>query len=60
MPQSTSTRIAYAKRMLKRIEGEKCRIARLVAEGELSAEGAEIAKKLLNKAKDELIGGLKE
>ncbi len=54
MTQSKSTKIAYLKRILKRLEGEDSRIQQLVSEGELSPEGGEIANQLLEKSREEL------
>ena len=40
---SKSARIAYLKRMLKRMEAEEIRVQRLIATGELSPESEELA-----------------
>jgi hypothetical protein len=59
MTQSKNTRIAYLKRMLKRLEDEDSRIERLVSEGELSSEGADIGIRQLKKSREELVSELK-
>ena len=58
MTQSTHTRIAYLKRMLKRLEGEDNRIHQLVLKGELSPEGGEIGIQQLKKSREELLSEL--
>lgn len=42
--QSKSTRIAYLKRMLKRLEGEETRVEYMVAAGEFTEEGRNSAR----------------
>lgn len=51
---SKSTRIAYLKRMLRRLEGENARVQQLVTAGDLSPQGAELAMKLVKKSRQEL------
>ena len=57
--QSKTTRIAYLRRMLKRLESEEGRLQQLVAEGELTAEGAELGKEQLLKNRAELLTELR-
>ena len=40
--QSKTTRIAYLKRMLERLEGEEARLNNMVTAGELTGEGAKL------------------
>jgi hypothetical protein len=42
--QSKSTRIAYLKRMLNRLEGEEARLDALVNAGELTTDGAMLGR----------------
>jgi len=58
--QSTSTKIAYLKRMLRRLEDEKKRIDQLVSSGELSQQASVIAKQLTTKRRDQLMAQLKD
>jgi hypothetical protein len=58
--QSKSTRIAYLKRMLKRLEGEGIRLQSLVSDGELTRQAAELAVQLLNHSRNELLTELRE
>ena len=51
---SKSTRIAYLKRMLRRLEGEDARVQQLVTAGDLSPQGAELTMKLVTKGRQEL------
>ena len=53
--QSRGTRIAYLKRMLKRLEAEPTRIQNLAAAGELTGEAAELAVQQLNRSREELL-----
>lgn len=45
--QSKNTRIAYLKRMLKRIESEQARLQKMVALGSLAPPEAEMGMELL-------------
>jgi hypothetical protein len=56
---SNSTRIAYLKRMLKRLEGEESRINELVSAKELSPEGGDLAARLVRKSRGELLSELR-
>jgi len=58
--QSKSTRIAYLKRMLKRLEGEETRAQRLVSTGELSPDGGELMTRQVRKSRAEIVSELKE
>ena len=51
---SKSTRIAYLKRMLRRLEGQEARVQRLVSAGDLSPQGAELSMNLIRKSRQEL------
>lgn len=53
--QSKTTRIAYLKRMLKRLEGEVFRIQELLSVGELSSEAAELAVQQVAASRDTLL-----
>ncbi len=53
-----NTRIAYLKRMLKRLEGEDKRIQQLVSSGKLSPEGGELGIKQVRKNRKELLSEL--
>jgi hypothetical protein len=53
MTQSKSTRIAYLKRMLKRLESEHDRIQQLISSGELSREGGEMGIQQVKKSREE-------
>ena len=57
---SKSTRIAYLKRMLKRLEGEETRVQQLVSSGELSSEGGELTTQQVRKSRGELLSELQE
>lgn len=57
--QSKNTRIAYLKRMLKRLEGEETRLQQLVSTGELTPEGGELGKKQLDRNRAELLSELR-
>jgi hypothetical protein len=56
--QSKTTRIAYLKRMLKRLEGEDLRIQGLLSTGELSHEAAELAGQQLTASRNKLLNKL--
>ena len=58
--QSNSTRIAYLKRMLKRLEGENTRLQSLVSDEELTRQAAELAVQQLNHSRNELLAELRE
>jgi hypothetical protein len=58
--QSKSTKIAYLKRMLKRLEGEDTRLQNLVSRGELTRPAAELAVQQLNHSRDELLAELRK
>jgi hypothetical protein len=58
--QSKSTKIAYLKRMLKRLEGEDTRLQNLVSGGELTRQAAEVAVQQLNHSRDELLAELRK
>ena len=58
--QSKSTRIAYLKRMLKRLEGEDIRLQSLISGEELTHEAAELAAQQLNHSRNELLAELRE
>ncbi len=49
-----STRIAYLKRMLKRLDGEEARLQDLVSAGELTPEAEQLGGQKLNKHREEL------
>jgi hypothetical protein len=55
MRESKSTRIAYLKRMLKRLEGEESRIQRLASAEGLSPEAEELLVQQLKKSREELL-----
>ncbi len=57
--QCKSTRIAYLKRMLKRLESENVRLQNLGSVGELTCKEAEFAVHQLNHSRDELLAGLR-
>jgi hypothetical protein len=57
--QAKSTRIAYLRRMLARLDGEDLRLKDLVAAGELTAEGAELAARQLAKDRDKMLAELR-
>ena len=57
---SKNTRIAYLKRMLKRLEGEETKIQQLVSTGELSPEGGELAAQQVRKSRGELLSELQK
>ena len=52
--QSKTTRIAYLKRMLKRLDAEELRIQQLVSAGELSSEGGELGIQQLKNDREKL------
>ena len=58
MTQTKTTRIAYLKRMLKRLEGEDDRIKQLVSNGDLSSAGGEIGMLQLKRNREELLSEL--
>jgi hypothetical protein len=55
----TPTRIAYLKRMLKRLEGGDARIRHLISSAELSAADRQLRIDLLSKAGDEAVEQLR-
>ena len=57
---SKSTRIAYLKRMLKRLEGEETRVQQLVSTGQLSSEGEELTARQVRKSREDLLSELQE
>lgn len=57
---SKNTRIAYLKRMLKRLEGEETRIQQLVSAGEISLEGGELTAQQVRKSRGELLSELQK
>jgi len=57
---SKNTRIAYLKRMLRRLDGEDARMQQLVSTGDLSAEGAGLSLNLIEKSRQELRSELQE
>jgi len=56
--KSRSTRIAYLRRMLHRLEGEQTRLNDLLATGELTREGAEIGARQLANDRAKLLAEL--
>jgi hypothetical protein len=58
--QSKATRIAYLKRMLKRLEEEPARIKALVLSGELAKGGEQIALQLLERTRSQFESELKQ
>jgi hypothetical protein len=56
--QSRSTRIAYVRRMVKRLEKEELRVQELVSSRELSPEEGELAARLVRKAMGEALSEL--
>jgi len=56
--QSKTTRIAYLKRMFKRLEGEDARIQQLVLTEGLSPEAEKILIQQVKKSRDELLAEL--
>jgi hypothetical protein len=58
--QSKSTRIAYLKRMLKRLEGEDSRLQNLRSAGELTRPAAELAAQHSATARDEVLAELRK
>lgn len=58
MKQSKSVRIAYLRRMLKRLEEEDARLHQLVLNGTLSPEEEELALLLLQTNRKELLSEL--
>ena len=57
---SKSARIAYLKRMLRRLDGEDARMQQLVSTGDLSPEGARLTLNLIKKSRQELRSELQE
>jgi hypothetical protein len=57
--QSKSTRIAYLKRMLKRLEGEETRLDDMAAAGEFTEEGAKLGAGQLERNRAELVSELR-
>ena len=57
---SDRTRIAYLKRMLKRLEGEEHRLERLIVNEGYSADAERIARQLLEKSREEVISELRK
>jgi hypothetical protein len=55
-----STRIAYLKRMLNRLEGEDTRIQQLISSGELSPEAGKLGIQQLSKSRTELLSELQK
>ena len=53
-----NTRIAYLKRMLRRLEGEDVRIKQLIESGQLPREAAGIAFQQLSASREELMSEL--
>jgi hypothetical protein len=53
--QSKATRVAYLKRMLKRLDGEGLRIQHLQSVGELNSEAAELAVQQLTASRNTLL-----
>jgi len=58
--QSKSTRIAYLKRMLKRLEAEDIRLRSLISDEDLTSQAAELAVQQLNHSRNELLTELRE
>ena len=58
--QSKSTKIAYLKPMLKRLDGEDTRLQSLASGGELTQQAAELAVQQLNHSRDELLAELRK
>lgn len=57
--QAKSTRIAYLKRMLSRLDGEDTRLKDLVSAGELTTEGGELGARQLAKNREQLLAELR-
>jgi hypothetical protein len=53
--QTKGTRIAYLKRMLKRLEGEFARLKELVGDGIMTEDASKLTFRQLDKQRDELI-----
>jgi hypothetical protein len=58
--QSKATRIAYLKRVLKRLEAEPARIKALALSGELTKDGEQLAMQLLERSRSQLESELKQ
>ena len=56
--QSKTTRIAYLKRMLKRLEGGETRLHHLVTAGGLTEAGAKLGAEQLKRNRAELVSEL--
>jgi hypothetical protein len=56
--QSRSTRIAYLKRMLKRLEAESLRLQNFPLNAEFSAQALEIAVQQLSRSRNDLLAQL--
>jgi hypothetical protein len=57
--QSPSTRIAYIKRMLKRLDDEESRLKVLIVAGSLTPEEAELGAKQLQENRERLSAELR-
>jgi len=57
--QTKSTRIAYLRRMLARLEGEDARLKDLASAGELTMEGADLGSRQLVKDRERLLAELR-
>lgn len=60
MPIAKKTRIAYLKRLLKRLDGEETRVQQLVSAGELSREGGELTAQQVTKSRREALSELQK
>jgi hypothetical protein len=58
--QSRNTKIAYLKRMLRRLKGVEANVPKLVSSGELSPEGGELAARLVRKDLAEVLSELQK
>jgi hypothetical protein len=56
--QSKSMRIAYLKRMLKRLEGEEARLKELVTTGDLTQEAADLGMDQFKQDRAQLVSEL--
>lgn len=56
---SKNTRIAYLKRMLKRLEGEEARLKELVGTGALTSDGASLGEEQLGRKRAELLSEIR-
>lgn len=52
---SKTSRIAYLKRVLKRLDDEELRIQQLVSTGALSLEGGSLTTRLVKKSREALL-----